>query len=330
MTAEISVEISSATPDEWDEFAALSKASYRCLYRAASLWRFETEALSRIRRLSLFVGEGTGRLKIGQCALSIGSRCSVFQDSLQLMPEYADKWADAMQAVLRFLGTGNYIYGSDWNLEKCRESEVGAIDGATVTSVWPVDIVAVDFRDWASWDDYYKAVSTNAKRNVKKAIKTYDNLEIRRSRGWPAFGDIIALEKSRHRLFARKNVKSSLILLLLRTGFRQVATLNYSAARCLVDGQNPLAYFLDIKLGTICFYLEAASDYGSSGASAYLLKSVIEIHFQATEGQGVFIFGPDDHRQAGDPIWEGLVRSRQQWKAKAYPTSVLQFSYSGT
>jgi hypothetical protein len=329
MAVRILVDTYSGAREEWDTFAVACNASFRCLYRAPSLWKFESQVFSRTKRLSIFQIDGAKRFKIGQCAITLGSRFKVFQDSLQLLPEYRHLWLDTMQEILRHTGQGVYVYGSDWNIDRCHAAEVKEISGVTINRILPIDVIAIDYGNWETWESYYQSVSQNAKRNVKKALKHYDQLNLETKSSWKVFLDICPLERLRSRMFHRKSVRHSLPSLIMRTSLRLMVTSGYSSSQRLLNADKVLAYFLGISLGKAYYFLEAASGDSNHGASAYLLRSMIEGTFLASGGKGIFVFGPDDHRLAGDPVWEGLVRSRQQWRAEPFPTSMLKFTYSG-
>jgi hypothetical protein len=77
-------------------------------------------------------------------------------------------------------GPGEYHYGSPWSPEQPRQNDLASIRGVTVVSTQAITVYAVKFAQWANWDAYLKNVSTNAKRNAKRAEKTYADLAISR------------------------------------------------------------------------------------------------------------------------------------------------------
>jgi hypothetical protein len=315
---------------EWDAFAQSCDASFRCSHPATRLWQVERHLAFRLLRLDINLPVGGDLVKIGQCAIGKGRKLNVFSDSLQVLPEYRHLWPAAMRAVLVAGGEGTYHYGSDWNLEPCRADFLRALDGVTVEDVHPVDVVAIDFSRWATWEAYYKAVSQNARRNSEKVHRHYADLSVQRRHGVDAFRDIVPLQLLRRKLFERKSVSSSLAGLVARSGYRLAATTAYSHSGRLKDGRRVLARNLCIDFGRSTFYMEAAAAECSGGESTYLLRATIQEAYARSRGRGTFVMGPDDHKLDGDPQWEGLRRSRDQWRATARPTSMIRFTYLPT
>ncbi|SFB63001.1 hypothetical protein SAMN03159496_06136 [Rhizobium sp. NFR07] len=319
---------SEVSAEEWDEFAKLCDASFRCSYAGTRLWQFEHDPLCRIERLDIYLALSLTPIKIGQCAVGIGRRSSVFTDTIQILPAFNSYFQQSMQAVLRHLGPGQYKYGSEWTIAPCRVHEVASIAGVKDVHARHVDVFAIDFTRWNDFETYFQAVSTNAKRNINKARKTYEKLTVQEQRKLNVFLNILPLQRLRHRLFVKKGVKSSIFTLFLRSAFRTLATSRYSSSARLADGHATLARFLQITFGRNSFYMEAAADSGHPYASAFLLREMIKRAFEQSGGLGRFVMGPDDHGQAGTPSWDGLVRSRLQWNASAHPTSVFEFTYA--
>lgn len=311
----------------WDDFAGNCDASFRCTHRAAAYWQLEDHLFSRLVYLELFLQLGSDKVKVGQCAVSVGRRLKVFSDTIQLLPTYRALWPECMAAVLARLGPGEYRYGSEWSLEPSKVEAFRAVRGVKVREARMIDLQAVAFQSYESWEQYYRSVSTNARRNVQKAERTYSDLSIRERAGPQVFRDLVQFEVSRHRLFRQKNVPSSRTSLVLRSGFRLLATRDFSFSTTLISADATLARYMGIELGGNHFFLEAAAEASRSGAASYLLRAMIKRAYLRSNGKGTFVFGPDDHRQQGNPAWEGLVRSREQWKATPHATSVVAFSY---
>lgn len=328
-TGLVTVTKSQSSADQWDEFAKDCDASFRCCYTGARLWQFEHDPLSRIERLDLFLQLGSTRMKIGQCSVGVGRNFMVFTDTIQILPAFENCWFQCMQAVLRHLGPGRYRYGSEWTIAPCRASAVSEMAGVTGVRARFVDVFAIDFRRWADFDTYVQSISTNAKRNINKARKTYDHLEVQERTKMGVFLNILPLQRLRHRLFLKKGVKSSLIALFARSALRTLATPHYSSAAILAHGSQTLARYLQITFGRNSFYMEAAADGDHPYASSYLLREMVKRSFERSNGVGHFVMGPDDHGQSGTASWDGLARSRLQWNASPHPTSILEFEYSG-
>ncbi|WFR97666.1 hypothetical protein [Rhizobium tumorigenes] len=311
----------------WDAFAQRCEASFRCAYHASRMWQIDYNPLMRLVRLEIVLCTGNEQVKIGQCAIGIRKSDHVFCDAIQVLPDYRHLWSLSMRAVLSHLGEGYYRYGSDWCLDRCRSAELHALAGVSVISTAAVDMIAIDFKQWESFEAFYKGVSKNARRNVQKAERSYPGLDFVIRRKWPIFWDIVPLELSRLRLFKKKRILTSRPGLIIRSLSRVLATFRFSFTARNVSGDRALARFMGITFGRIMFFMEAAAaEDVVTGAASHLLKCMIETAYMQTTGRGMFVFGPDNHENDADPVWQGLARSRLQWQAKSYPISVIQFS----
>jgi hypothetical protein len=318
---------SAISADNWDDFAKSCDASFRCSYAGTHLWQFEHDIFSRVERLELFFQSGSDPIKIGQCAVGIGRSRMVFSDTIQILPEFEQLWSDCMEAILRHLGPGLYQYGSEWTIAPCRAQATASLSGVAGLRSRFVDVQAIDFTRWSDFATYYQSVSTNARRNIKKAEKTYDQLAFREQTGSSVFIDLLPLQILRHRLFGRKGIKSSLTALIFRSTIRTLATSRYSVSVSLTHNSQTIARYLGINFGRNCFYMESAAEHEHPYAASYLLKEMIGRSYTGSAGRGHFVMGPDDHQQRGQPAWDGLVRSRQQWNVSSFPTSVITFQY---
>lgn len=318
---------STASSDEWDEFAKACDASFRCSYAGTHLWQLEHHVFSKVERLEFYLKIGPCPIKIAQCAIGIGRAASVFSDTLQILPAFDVFFSDCLSAALELLGPGQYQYGSEWTIAPCRAATVSAISGISALQSRFVEVQAIEFSQWRDFASYYQSVSTNARRNVKKAEKAYDALTFSDQSGSGVLMDVVPLQVLRHKLFLRKGVRSSLAGLILRSTLRTIATSRYSVSVSLAHRAQTLARYLGINFGRNVFYMESAAEQDHPYAASFLLKEMIRRGFEASNGRGHFIMGPDDHQQRGTPAWDGLVRSRQQWNAVGRPTSVLTFAY---
>jgi hypothetical protein len=322
------VTLAKSDPTGWDDFAHRCDASFRCGYNASRLWQIECHPLMKCVRLDFFINfDSPMPMKIGQCA--VGSRRGehLFCDAIQLLSAYKHLWLESMQSVLDYIGPGRYRYGSDWSLDICRSGEISTIVGVSEVETNFVDLLAIDFKRWDNFDTFYSGVSKNARRNVQKAERIYTMLVIQQRFKWKIFIDLLPLEFSRFRLFAKKGISVSRCGLIGRSLCRVLATFKHSFTARLSDDRNMLARFMGISFGRHCFYLESAARDGSFGANSFLLKMMIKDQYERTRGLGTFIFGPDDHSNDQDPVWQGLARSRRQWQAEPHHTSTVNFSF---
>jgi hypothetical protein len=326
--ATVRVERSTASAAEWDAFAQRCDASFRCSYRGTQMWQYESHWLHRLHRLDLYRVAPGGDRKVGQCAVGVGRRQSVFSDGVQLLPGEGALWTAAITSVLDRLGPATYVYGSPWSLEVPREAALGGLPRVTVDHVAATSLDVIDFERWGSFDVYLRSVSQNVRRNIKKARATYPDLAIAGGGGIAGVRRYFGALALRRAMFRRKGVERATSLMALRSAARLFALGRHCRLAYLVNGDDLLAYHMGIAFGRDWSYMEGASRSDAVGASWHLLVTVIERAYAQSQGRGRFIMGSDDGTQAGVEAWEGLRRSRRQCCATSFPTSVVRFTYA--
>lgn len=309
----------------WDAFAQACGASFRCGYRASSGWQLDHHPFFRMRRYALWLQAPERREQIGQVALGIGPRARVFADGLQLRPQYAHRWREAMCAVLSAAGPGTYCYGSRWNLEPRRESECASIPGVRVERIQPITMYAVDFSRWSAWEHYARALSENARRNIKKAEKLCDALTIDIRRGSEMLQAARHLLQLRRDLYARKHIpfsmrKSALRLLLRAWALRDQAFIAVSR----LDGA-PVCAFGGIVFGDNTFFVDSGSIQEDRGTYWHLMSRMLRDAYERAP-HGRFVTGA---HYEGSPVSPGLEFFRHQCRAEGSPTSEFEFRYEG-
>ncbi|WP_146201804.1 GNAT family N-acetyltransferase [Teichococcus aestuarii] len=308
---------------EWDRFAQRCGASFRCAHGALALWQLDHHLPYRLRLLEIHAVRGGERRKIGQCAVGISLRRRVFADSLQLLPEEQQLWPEAMQAVLGRLGAGEYHYGSQWSLEAPREADLAAIPGVTVTAVEPITVHAVSFREWGSWEAYLRGLSSNARRNAKRAQEQFADLavEIRQGREtlrrWPA------LQALKSMLAERKQLDFRLARHFLRFAMRLMALRQNNFLAVARGGGEDMAAFAGIDFGPNTYFLESGARDTRNGTGWHLMLTMLQRAYGRAPG-GYFVMGA---QYARDPADEGLHFSRRQCRAAFLPTSEVSFRY---
>lgn len=308
---------------DWDDFASRCGASFRCARRALAAWQFDHHIIHRIRLLQIHREEAGGSRKIAQCAVGIGRKRRVFADSLQILPEYKDLWPEVMRAVLAHLGPGTYHYGSQWNLEAPREEILARLPGVTVRHVEAITLDVVDFRQWPSWEAYFRQISNNAKRNARKARDNYADLSLVMSSGLRSFREWRSLYELKTMLAHRKSISLSKAKSALRFFMRLYAlgTRNFTAL-VQAGGEN-MAAFSGIDFGANTYFLEAGSRDANNGTSWHLLLGMMARAFERSP-TGCFVMGA---QYESEPRDEGLAFSRRQVRVQRLPTSEVIFSY---
>ena len=315
---------SRATAAEWDAFAQRCGASFRGSWRGAWAWQFEAHWWFRLRRFDLVDAEGR---KAGQCAVGVGRRWRVFADGVQLLGDDGELWPMAMAAVLRQLGRGRYVYGSEWSVEPPRQDALLTLIGVAVNEVRPTGVDVIDFRRWPTVEQYRRGVSENVRRNSNKAARAYPDLAVVDVAGAAAWRAYAAAAVLRRDLFRRKHVARGTVGMVARSAARIASLRRYTRLTTLTAGGRLLSYHVGVNFGPLACYLEGATAADADGAAWHLLLRMIERAFAATGGQGRFVMGSDDGSQDGVAAWEGLRRSRRQCCAERVETSVVRFRY---
>jgi hypothetical protein len=312
------------TAKEWDDFAKLCGGSFRSGYYGVRAWQLDYHIIHSLRRLCCYINRGSKLIKIAQTAIGSGVRHRIFSEGLLLLPEFQSMWNDVMFSVLNNLGPGKYQYGSPWSLEPCREIALSLMPGITIISAEPVTVSGVDFARWNSWEAYYKDISTNAKRNAKKAEKTYDKLLIKTDSGLAALKHLYNQILLRRQLSIRKKIDSNVVRLAVRF-FTRCLVMGHNAFTSIVYVDNiPMAAFSGITFGESTYFIEAGSVENNNGLFWFLLLHMLRDAYQRSPS-GKFI---SNYRRARDAEVPGLAFSHRQYCNTTYLTSEVIFEWA--
>ena len=307
----------------WDTFAAKCGASFRCAHGALAAWQLSDSMFFRLRLFEIYGGEFGG--KIGQCAVAVSRRQSYFIDGIQLSPGDEALWEASMTAVLGRLGPGRYRYGSPWSIEKAREQSLQLLRNVSVEVVESHVVQGVDFNRWKSWDDYFGAVSNNARRNAKKARIRFPALQIWVNRGLSTLRHALAITNLHFRTSARKACKTPRAVIVARFMARSLVMGKYAMTAIATTEGVDLAAISGVQFGQHWYYLTGGSEVDNGGAAWHLMLAVIRDVYDRTSGTGKCLMGPVRQLDAG---WENLARSRTQCRVSEFPSSTVTFSYS--
>ena len=318
---------SGAMPADWDKFAHCCNASFRSAFRAAFLWQVHHHIAFHLRRYDIFSWQKTSYVKVGQFALGFGPTMRVFDGTLHLLPEYQQSWSAVMRIILKHLGPGRYIYGSDWTTEPSRAEELRRVLGVAVLQTKNIDLYAVDFSDYSTWLEYYKAISKNARRNEVASLQSSNQVITCQSR-IRYFRDSVFILFSKRDMFKKKGLKPKTIKFVMSTLTRYIVLRPYIFTSRNISGEKTLSAFLGVRFGKDLYYLEGASVEKPGGAAWHLLISMLRLAYEESRGSGKCILGPDDGSERDQIAWENLRRQRLQCVARPFPTSIVTFSYS--
>jgi hypothetical protein len=320
------VKKSNSNPEEWDLFAASCDASYRCLYRANLFYLFASGAIY-IRRFDFFIQNERGLLKIGQCAVLVGSTVRTFSDQIQLLPDYNYLWKDALLGILDNLGPGEYIYGSEWSTEIARDQDLACIDGLKIKRVRPIYLEVVEFETWPDWDSYWKSISSNARRNFNKVNNKEEGERLTISENIARIKYIYALLRLKNATFIRKKIGNMIPLTLMRHILRYaVLRKNIRSVVCR-KGPVVLGFATCVDVGRHIFYLEGGAERAVAGVGWYTLLNAIRYAFDRTGGRGAFVMGPVDDETLTQAAWSGLARSRLSCRATRRRQAMINFQW---
>jgi hypothetical protein len=309
-------------------FAQRCGASFRCAYNALAAWQFAASGCNnympfRLRRFQIF-SEDNGA-KIGQCTIAIGHTQRVFVDGLQLLPAYQAFWELAMAALLASLGPGRYRYGSRWNIEPSRELDLQNLSGVNVELIEDLIVQAIDFTCWKSWNDYFRQISNNARRNAKRASTQHPTPTVQIRCGLLTILDVLAITSLHRNTLLRKNIKeASFEVLLSRFLFRFITKHKYSITAVARAGGRTLAAFFGIEFGQNTYYWTGGSRADNRGVAWHLMLETIRHAYNRTHGSGKFLMGTVEESGLG---WDNLAWSRKQCRAANFPTSIVTFTY---
>ncbi|WP_428491965.1 hypothetical protein [Rhodopila sp.] len=305
----------------WDDFAIRCGGSFRTAYPAGRIAQIGW-GCHRLTRL-MILRDG---IRVGQTAVAVGLVNRYFVEGIQMFPGTPSRWRSIMQAVLRFLGPGNYRYGSPWSLEPARDRDLLAIGQICIKSSHPIDVFAIDFARWPSWEDYLKAVSSNAKRNAKKAMRTFDDLSFDHRTGLGCLRHAGPHVRLRYGLYTRKRLSPR----VLRFATRFTVRVSVLKRRCFsitaTGAGEVIAAFGGIRFGSNVYYLESSARKNNNGVSWLMMLRLIKQSYQRAPA-GAFVTGYHRH---GTPLSPGLEVFRAQCCAVAHPTSEILFSYAAT
>jgi hypothetical protein len=329
VTSPVRIELANLSCTDWDAFARQCDASYRGLSGWMRVRQAQRLLPFRIYRFSFLRSGGGAWAKIGQCAIGVGPQCCLFHDGLQLLPQYQDTWSACMQAVLNELGPGQYVYGSDWSLETPREHEIAALPGVSVTAVARHIVEAVDFARWDSWSSYERNISSNVRRNVKRARAIYEPVSIELKRGAAALRLTRDLLKFQLAMYRRKSVPGYVLKMTsnhTRHILRLMSIPEYAFCAVLRKSGHTLAAFGSTEVGRHVYYFDGGSI--DTEGTGWLLKMTLMQDFYARHPTGRFLMGssPADAEQTDG--WESLMRYRRDCRVSAFPTSRVTFTYA--
>lgn len=311
---------------EWQAFAEENGGSFRSLPDKLRLASVLGILRGRVQAFEFFVDAPGVRQKIGQCWITRQSDRIQIGDGLQILPHYASLWPDMLRVLLDRLGPGRYEYGWAWSLEQPRTQELVTVPGVTIASVMEFAIHYINFSDWASWDDYYAAISENVRRNIRKAGANRPSLAISENSGRSGIRDIRSLVALRKETFARLGSRLNIWQAMASYTAQLLAAPMQMVSMVAEDMGTPLAGLLGYEFGKAFFYWQGGSVADQSGSGWSLLIAAVKRWYDR-HPDGLFILGYFNPDLPGTRR-EGLLRQRQSLRKRDARTAVLVFDYA--
>jgi len=326
------VELRKTDPNEWDAFARACDGSFRSAHAHLRSLPYRKRPTARVTTYRILMREAASATPIGFYTMVPELGGLAFYDGLKLLPEYRDRWTQALRAALDEHGAGRYIYGWAWSLEPSREAELRLLPEARVESVRDLLVQGVDFSQWPTWDAYYRSISENVRRNCKRARQVHPDLELVTLRGFAALRGIRRLVQMRREMYESKGVQfnraRSVAGYLGRFAVcPEQAMITFAYANSGPDAET-LAVQHTVEFGSQMYYLDGASARDPGGAAWLLQLDLLEsLHRMWPDGK--MLLGYTD-LPVVDQSAQGLLRSRNSLRASGWETSIVTFDWSGS
>lgn len=246
-------------------------------------------------------------------------------DGLSMESEDEALRVEATAAVLRFLGPGRYSYGWTWSIEPPRETLLAGVPGVTIEQVRRLVFHAIEFVRWNGWPSYLSSISTNVRRNVKKARENFPDIAISERRGRGALSDMPALARMLAKTGERLGMGNFGPRILVRQIFAVLPRSDAAVSMLVRAGGKALAALFGYEFGDRFYYWQGGSIAENGGGSWTLLLHAVE-RWYARYPHGKFLMGFFDE-SLSSVRREGLLRQRSSLRASDLNTSIVHFRW---
>lgn len=321
------VNLSRVDAATWDANVIRAGGSYRSAYAHLRTIKLRYLFRARAETFQVHLNRDGEVVQIGHYTVLVSGRFRLFFDGINLYPEYAEHWSDAMVAALTQAGPGEYDYGWTWRTEPAREDLLRTIPGVEIQSVRPILIQGVDFASWPDWDSYYRSVSTNVRYDARRAENTEPDLHVEVTTGLAALLKVPKLVSLQISLYRRKGISFAAGRVFVGYVFNILLCPAQAMIASAVAAGRVLAMHKDVAFGDCHYHVNAAAAAGIAGEARYLQLAMLRRAYDATP-RGKFLLGysdvPLDEQSA-----KGLLQSRRFLRASGWPTSLVCFRWSG-
>ena len=313
--------------DDWNRGALAAGGSVRSSYAHLETLRLKILMPAGMETFIVWRSIGGQEERIGHFIVTRRKGTRYFYDGVCLREQHQRHWADVVAMALEAYGPGQFEYGWEWSLERCREEELRRLSGVSITGVRNITVHAIDFAAWGSWEGYKASVSENVRRNARKAPVQYPGIRLAYRRGLLLLLDIPKLTLLRRAMYLRKGLPFRPI----RIGLGYLAgALLYSGDDLLVSakvGRKAIAINRFTRFGPLTYFRDGAAIDQPGGAVWYLMLTVLG-RFYGQAPQAKILMGYVEVKPNAEPA-DGLFRARRSLRASDFPTSVLSFVWDG-
>jgi hypothetical protein len=319
----------SVNKTDWNVFAALCDGGYRSSFRFLHATHVLRWPRTRIHLYEIHTKKGGQTIKIAQAAIRKTGNTFFFEDKLQILPGHEVDWCAIMTVLIGKIGPGDYCYGSLLNLEPSRHSDIATLPGVVINNCREIVVQYVDFAKWDSWEAYHSAISTNSKRNAKRAQTENAGIGFREARGLATLKGMGYLLKSREEMYSSKVIQFEKVRAALSYLGRIIGSGDQAFSAFITANSGYLASMSGVVFDNKTYYLDGGRRMAPRGASWFLMIEMLRTCYQRC-AKGKFIMGYVDYALHDDNIGGGLLRSRQSCRTTDQPTSVVTFSVKTT
>ena len=234
-------------------------------------------------------------------------------------------WGEAMQAVLTHLGPGFYRYGHSWSLDCSREADLRALAGVTVGKVRPITVHVIENELWASDEAWLGDISTNVKRNLRRAREADPPVVTRWRSGRSALQSLRIFVQTRDATMRRLGSPTRQTIEMIRRGIVWLGGPTGLLVGIAVAGTRRLASIAGYEMGGNFYYVMGGSVPDNGGASWTLLVEAV-MEWRRRHPAGRFVLGFLDESLDGVQR-EGLLRQRQSVRKSDFTTALVRFEY---
>lgn len=313
--------------EDWVRFALDNGGSWRSERGHIRMTRLRLLLKGRLLAFEAFAEDDAGqRRKIAQCILSVRGRHIAFEDGLQIAAGYEAYRSAIVAQILPHLPAGRISYGWTWSLEATPCEDFRRVPGTSGHHCRDIIVHSVHLGDWPCWDSYYRAISNNVRRNVKRAEQSDPPVTGVRAKGLAAIRLIPDLVRMRQQTLDRVDMEHAAWRMALSYVMNFLTMPNACHIAVARQGGMPLAALFGYKFGSTFYYWQGGSIESSNGASWKLLTDTLA-YWHRKHPKGQFIMGYFDDSLPGYRR-EGLHRQRESLRKSDYTTRLISFDWT--